>query len=260
VDRVRAASGWLCSTSQSTSDYFDLFRNSILVGKESHTWFRDKVVTVLDDHDQIRNSSRKARFAATNPPHSLALAALALNATTLGIPCIYYGSEQFFDGAGDSDRYLRECMFGGGFGAFQAKERHFFRESTWLFQELAKVFQIRREQLAIRRGRQYLREISGNGIDYGLPQMIGGEMRSVVPWSRILDRTEILLAINTDIEEDRTVSAIVDHDLHDPGTTIRCLYSTESGDIGRSIPIAEKPDGKRVVNLTVPAAGFVIFR
>jgi len=242
------------------SDYFDLFRNSILVGKGSHTWFRDKVVTVLDDHDQVRNPDRKARFPATNPPHSLALAALALNATTLGIPCIYYGSEQFFDGAGDNDRYLRECMFGGGFGAFRTKERHFFRESTWLFQELAKVFLIRREQLAIRRGRQYLREISGNGVDYGLPHMIGGEMRSVVPWSRILDRKEILLAINTDIVEARTVSVIVDHHLHSPGATMQCLYSTATADIGGSITVTEKPDGKRVVDLTVPAAGFVIYR
>ena len=122
------------------------------------------------------------------------------------------------------------------------------------------MFQIRREQLAIRRGRQYLREISGNGVDYGLPHMVGGEMRSVVPWSRILDRTEILLAINTDIEETRTASAIVDHDLHAPGTTMRCLYSTEPGDIGGSITATDKPDGKRVVDLTVPAAGFVIFR
>ncbi|WP_341487495.1 hypothetical protein [Pararhizobium sp. A13] len=109
-------------------------------------------------------------------------------------------------------------------------------------------------------GRQYLREISGNGIDYGLPKLVGGEMRSVVPWSRILDRTEVLLAINTDLEAASTVSVIVDHDLHEPGTIIRCLYSTESGEIGRAIAIVEKPDGKRVVDLSVPAAGFVIFR
>jgi glycosidase len=260
IDDIPDKLEWIPKGRRNPSDYFDLFRNSILVGKGSHTWFRDKVVTVLDDHDQVRNPNRKARFAATNPPPSLALAALALNATTLGIPCVYYGSEQFFDGAGDSDRYLRECMFGGRFGAFRTKERHFFRESTWLFEELAKIFQIRHDQQALRRGRQYLREISGNGVDYGLPQLVGGEMRSVVPWSRILDRTEVLLAINTDIEAARTVSTIVDHDLHQPATTMQCLYSTQPAEIGRAIAITEKPDGKRVVELTVPAAGFVIFR
>nr|WP_312884498.1 alpha-amylase family glycosyl hydrolase [Rhizobium laguerreae] len=217
------------------------------------------MVTVLDGHDQVRNPGRKARLAATNPPLSLALAAFALNATTLGIPCIYYGSEQSFDGAGDSDRYLRESMFGGAFGAFRSRERHFFREDTWLFQELAKVFKVRREQLALRRGRQYLREISGNGVDYGFPHMIGDEMRSIVPWSRILDRTEILLAINTDADMVRTTSVIVDHDLHQP-STLQCLYSSDPAVLVQTIAVTEKADGKHVVELTVPAAGFVIFR
>ena len=93
-------------------EYFDLFRNSLLVRKGSHVWFRNKVVTVLDDHDQVRKGGSKARFCADRPPASLAVAALALNATTLGIPCIYYGSEQMFDGegSGDSaDRYIREA-------------------------------------------------------------------------------------------------------------------------------------------------------
>jgi hypothetical protein len=46
------------------SDYFDLFRNSLLVQKDSHVWFRDKVVTLFDDHDQVRKGGHKARFCA----------------------------------------------------------------------------------------------------------------------------------------------------------------------------------------------------
>ena len=34
--------------------YFSLFRNSELIGKDSHTWLRDTVVTSFDDHDQVR--------------------------------------------------------------------------------------------------------------------------------------------------------------------------------------------------------------
>lgn len=260
IDDIPDKLEWIPKGRRNPTDYFDLFRNSILVGEGSHAWFRDKVVTVLDDHDQVRNGEHKARFAATNPPPGVALAALALNATTLGIPCIYYGSEQLFDGAGDNDRYLRECMFGGAFGAFRSRGRHFFREETWLYREIAKVLAVRRDQLALRRGRQYLREISGDGIDYGVPRVIDGEMRSIVPWSRILDRVEILLAINTDTGTARTASVIVDHDLHGRGSTLKCLYSTEDAMIGRTVTVEEKPDGKRVVDLTVPAAGFVIFR
>ena len=252
---------WMTKGHRNPSDYFDLFRNSVLVGKESHTWFRDKVVTVLDDHDQVRNGDHKARFAATRPPVPLALAALALNATTLGIPCVYYGSEQYFDGAGGSDRYLRECMCGAAFGAFRTKERHFFREDTWLFGEIGKVLAVRRAQIALRRGRQYLREISGNGIDFGLPRMIGGEMHSIVPWSRLHDRSEVLLAINTDTTSPRTAWVVVDRDVNPIGKTLSCLYSTEPPpDLGGSMTVSETSDGKRVVELTVPPAGFVIYR
>jgi glycosidase len=241
------------------ADYFDLFRNSLLVNKESHVWFRDKVVTMVDDHDQVRKGEDKARFAADGVPAALTLSALALNATTLGIPCIYYGSEQSFDGNGKSDRYLRECMFGGAFGAFRSKGRHFFREDQWVYRELAKVLALREKHIALRRGRQYLREVSGNGVDYGLPHMVGGQIRFVVPWSRLLDTSEILLAINTDRNDARTARVLIDHDLHADGSTLSCLYSTKGEDIGRTVQVENRPDGGRVVRLTVPPAGFVMY-
>ncbi len=90
-------------------EYFGLFRNSMLVQKESHVWFRNKVVTLFDDHDQVRKGGNKARFCAGDLRwKKLLLPVLAVNVLTLGIPCIYYGTEQAFAGAGDSDRYLRE--------------------------------------------------------------------------------------------------------------------------------------------------------
>jgi len=260
IDDIPDKLEWLTKGQREPAEYFDLFRNSVLVGKGSNAWFKDKVVTVLDDHDQVRNGKNKARFAATNPPRSLALAALALNATTLGIPCIYYGSEQFFDGAGGDDRYLRECMFGGAFGAFRSRQRHFFQEDAWLFQQISKVLKIRREHLPLRRGRQYLREISGNGVDFGLPRMINGEIRSIIAWSRIFDRSELLLAINTDAGAARTASVVVEHDLHATGSSLQCLYSTDASQIGGSLGISDLPDGKRVIPLSAPPAGFVIYQ
>ena len=83
--------------------YFDLFRNSLLVRKDSHAWFRDKLVTSVDDHDHVDQGEHKRRFCAGGF-EKLALAVLALNATTMGIPCIYYGTEQLFDGEGAGNR------------------------------------------------------------------------------------------------------------------------------------------------------------
>ena len=56
----------------------------------SDAYTRDKVVTMVDDHDQVwRGGNDKARFCSDEEGENLVLPALALNITTLGIPCIY---------------------------------------------------------------------------------------------------------------------------------------------------------------------------
>lgn len=248
---------WLAKGYRNPAEYFDLFRNSLQVRKESHVWFRNKVVTGYDDHDQVRKGQSKARFCADDLGKRLALAALGLNLATLGIPCIYYGSEQAFDGQGGNDRYIREAMFGGAFGPFRSSGGHAFDESHPLYQELARVLAVRRATPALRRGRQYLREISGDGEHFGLPAMLGGELRSVVPWSRIFADHEVLAAINTDPDEPRTAWVTVDDGLHPEGATLTCGYSTDRAQEGQALEV-ERRNGK-AVRLTVPPAGFVIF-
>ena len=252
---------WMVKGARDPAEYFALFRNSLQVGVDSHTWFRDRVVTGYDDHDQVRKGPSKARFAADDAGPRLALAALALNATTLGIPCVYYGSEQLFDGRGGNDRYIREAMFGGTFGPFRSQGRHAFDETHPVYVELAKILALRRRVPALRRGRQYLREISGDGSEFGLPRLLGaagpGVLRSVVPWSRIFADHEVLLAVNTDPFEPRTAWVTVDDGLHAAGATLTCRYSTDAGAIGQTVPV-EARNGKAVL-LTVSAAGFVVY-
>ena len=260
IDDIPDKLEYLVKGYRDPGEYFDLFRNSLLVQKESHVWFKNKVVTVFDDHDQVRKGQNKARFCAGGEAsRKMALNVLALNATTLGIPCIYYGTEQCFDGAGDNDRYIREAMFGGEFGAFRSHKRHCFDEDAPIYRELAKILVIRREKIALRRGRQYLREISGDGENFGLPRMLGGEIRSIVPWSRIFDDGEMLLAINTDPAGARTAWAIVDSSLHVAGDMLKCLYSTDPARVGEMLEIREVRSNLKAVRMTVPAAGFVIY-
>ncbi len=257
IDDIPDKLEYLVKGFRNPQEYFSLFRNSELLDKDSHVWFRDKVVTMFDDHDQVRKGENKARFCAQNDGHRVILNALALNATTMGIPCVYYGSEQAFDGEGGNDRYLREAMFGGMFGAFRSHNRHCFREDFPVYGELAKILKIRREKLPLRRGRQFLRKISGDGEHFGLPEMVGGQIRSVVPWSRVFNDQEILLAINTDYDQARTAWVTIDDGLHEAGQKLSCLYSTDFNQIGQAVE-TESRNG-RAVEITVPAAGFVIF-
>ena len=240
------------------AEYFDLFRNSLLVRKDSHVWFRDKVVTSVDDHDHVDQGSQKHRFCAGGF-ETLALPVMALNATTLGIPCIYYGTEQIFDGEGGgdgSDRYIREAMFGGEFGAFRSRGRHFFNEDQPVYRQLAEIHKLRRDQLTLRRGRQFLRQISGDGVNFGFPEKMNGRILSIVAWSRIFNDNELLCAINTDPDQDRTVFVTIDNDLHTAGDRLTCLYSTRPAEIGRTL-LVEARNGK-AVSLTAPSAGFVV--
>ena len=261
IDDVQDKIEYLLKGFREPREYFDLFRNSVLVRKESHAWFRNKVVTTLDDHDQVRKGGRKSRFAHDEGPGQQgcargSLAVLAFLATTMGIPCIYYGSEQQFDGHGENDRLIREAMFGGEFGAFESRGRHFFDETHFVFRELAKILQLRRQNLVIRRGRQYLREISGDGVHFGLPQMLGGVIRSIVPWSRIFNDREVLLAVNTDFDASRAAWVTIDANLHAAGEQLTFQYSTDAAQIGTTTAVANR--NGRAVLVTLPPAGFAV--
>lgn len=259
IDDIPDRLEYLVKGYRDANDYFALFRNSILVQKDSHIWFRDKVVTLFDDHDQVRKGQQKGRFCAGDQNfRKLALAVLALNATTLGIPCIYYGTEQCFDGGGNNDRYIRESMFGGEFGAFRSRFRHFFNEEGTVYTELGKILSLRKQKIALRRGRQYLRAISGDGQNFGLPAVFGGRMLSVVPWTRSFDEENLLVAINTDPDNPRTAWVDLDPGFFVSDQAIQCLYSTDPGQIGQVLTVRADGD-RRMVPLTLPGAGFVVF-
>jgi glycosidase len=261
IDDIPDKLEFLAKGARNPGDYFGLFRNSELVGQGSHTWFRNKVVTLFNDHDQVSKGQNKARFCADTAKAKGVLSALALNVMSLGIPCIYYATEQSFDGHGSgdgADRFIREAMFGGEFGAFASRGRHFFNEDSDVYKELQKILQIRSGDRIYSRGRQYLRPISGDGNNFGDPVMLGGQILSIVPWSRILDDQEALLAINTDTDTARTAWVTIDTSLHRVGDKLKCIYSTDPGQLGAETSI-EARNGL-AVPLTVPAAGFVIYR
>jgi len=109
------------------SDFFEQFRGHDLLG--SHRETGRYHVSILDDHDMVGRG--KHRFAAHSgiPNRDQQVAhAVGTQLTTLGIPCIYYGTEQALDGTEDrhdstieprgddgkipfDDRYIREAMF-----------------------------------------------------------------------------------------------------------------------------------------------------
>lgn len=123
-------------------------------------------VSILDDHDMVWRDG-KHRFSWNNTSADApaqAAHAVGVQLTTPGIPCIYYGTEQCFTGSESThdeaheprcpergcipaaDRYVRECMFGGKFGAFGTAGCHFFDPAFATYIRIAAITRLRARQ------------------------------------------------------------------------------------------------------------------
>lgn len=204
-------------------------------------------VTFIDNHDQMARPYR--RFMHRNPFPQQAVLALSYLLTSQGVPCIYYGTEQGFDGGGPDDSYVREAMFGGRWGPFGTAGRHGFNPNHEIYCGIQAVAAVRARERALRYGRQYFREISGNGIDFGHPL----DGRCTLAYSRILDSQEILVALNLE-NQPRTDHITVDRNLSAPGRTMVDLL-----DPARRVVVAES-GGRAHVRLGLPPHGVAILK
>jgi len=216
------------------NEYFALFRNSELDDHGDFAWFGQHVVTMFDDHDQVSKGSQKRRFCGMIEYRKLVFNALAVNLTTAGIPCIYYGTEQAFDSGGQpspNDQVLRENMFGGRFGGKCSKGVHFFDENAALFKAVSKLCELRHNWIALRRGRQYVHEISGDGVHFGPPAKFGERLHTLVSWSRVVADHEMLIIFNTDEISGHELYSALNPNLRREGDELHLLlsYTPESG-------------------------------
>jgi hypothetical protein len=182
----------------------------------------------------------------------------------MGIPCIYYGSEQGFDSGGrpsGSDVVLRENMFGGRFGGLSTQGRHFFNEDGDLYRALAELIDLRNKLLPLRRGRQALHHISGDGVTFGLPHRLGERMRSLVSWSRLFADQEVLVAVNTTEDQPVTAYSTVAPTFRVEGDQFQLIFwYAPRGDPPPSSLTVERRNGPLAVRMTLPAAGFAVYQ
>ena len=239
-------------------------------------------VSMLDDHDMIHRNP-KQRFSANNSgPTAADQAALAIGIqlTTLGIPCIYYGTEQAFDGGEQyhddnveprdkdgkvpfADRYVRESMFGGTFGAFGTAGCSFFNTAHPTYRRIAAMARVVKQPgsigMALRRGRQYARETRVGDAGYALP--VAGQL---VAWSRILFQQEVLVVINMHGAATQAAWVTVDAHMPRPAREMRVLYRSNWSDVQLAAPPANEvvpitdEGGRMVVRIQLPPAGMMI--
>ncbi|WP_417909404.1 alpha-amylase family glycosyl hydrolase [Candidatus Electronema sp. PJ] len=167
-------------------------------------------VTFLDNHDM----RQRIRWADSDTPDAFdqqIVLAVALLFGLQGIPCLYYGTEQGLCGHGGIDWCVREALWGKPGGGFDRNHR--------FYKAIQELSRIRDEQPALRYGRLYFRQLSGDGVRFGVSPFAPG----VLAFSRILNDQEVLVLANTSTQDEFNGYVLVDWHLHKNGDQLRVL-------------------------------------
>jgi len=253
----------------------------------SHRELGARHVSVLDDHDHV--SGDKLRFSTDAASDHQVVAGVALQLFSLGIPCIYYGSEQALAGPEEAARpflpdfthdtgtdvFLREAMFGPthprkagraglgdseasrdrtrpGFGPFGTTGRHCFNPEAAAYRRVAALTAVRGRFPVLRVGRQYQRQLSNFGAPFAMAG--AGEL---ITWSRVLDDEEALCVVNGHGTARRGGDVVVDARLNAPGGAFEVVVASEesagaaapSHHAGDRLPVRRRPDGTAFVEI-----------
>ena len=251
----------------------------------SHRNVGQRHVSILDDHDHV--FGEKIRFSSEASSDHQVVAGVALQLFTLGIPCIYYGTEQAFAGPEPSerrflpqwkgsDRYLREAMFGPehpradasdipgdgldqnlpGFGPFGTAGQHCFDPASPAYRRIAALAALRKQYPVLRVGRQYRRPIAISFIGRHFDASSPGE---IIAWSRILDDEEALCIVNAHGTDARGADVLVDASLNPPGSSMAVIANTAQAatpgeyrgfhPVGSNVPVRRRADGTAYVEI-----------
>jgi glycosidase len=196
------------------------------------------LVGFIDNHDAFWQPGRIGWQA----PDEQVIAAIGYLLCSLGTACIFYGTEQGFEGHGGDDQ-MREAMFDTASSGF-----NLLNTDCRIYQEIARIAAVMRAKQPLRFGRMYFRQISGDGVHFGYP--FGTTY--TLAFSRLLYGQETLVAYNVS-SSPRTDRVVVDASIHQQGDTMTFLY----GDNG-NVEVDQAPDGTRFVQLNLAGHQFVI--
>jgi glycosidase len=171
-------------------------------------------VTFLDNHDQPQ------RFNQPSTRPEQVTMGLAVLFCLQGIPAIYYGTEQGLQGTIDKndlhpEQSVREALWG--------RPNAFDRQNLF-YTQIKALSRLREEQPALRFGRLYFRQVSGNGRDFGQSSGTGG----LVAFSRVVSDVEVLVVANTNTQTQFDGLVLQDLYLNRPPRRMLVAYSNLS--------------------------------
>jgi glycosidase len=207
-------------------------------------------VSFLDNHDL------KERFNHPFAPQQQVTLGWACLFCLQGIPAMYYGTEQGLQGTVNPDgspdlsanESSREALWG--------KSPTPFDRQLPLFKQLQTLAALRASEPALRSGRLYFREVSGNGRDFGHSSGKGG----IIAFSRILSDREITVVANCNTQQRFDGLVLQDPDLNRQPRNMTVAFSnldTQGTGQVQLIPQARFFSGDALTGTAEAAALFV---
>tara|TARA_R110002050_G_scaffold111405_3_gene224914 strand:+ start:17943 stop:19628 length:1686 start_codon:yes stop_codon:yes gene_type:complete len=222
--------------------YAELQKNALGRGE-----YGEFLVTFIDDHDQV-GMDFKHRFGHNATPEQI-VAGMGFLICALGAPCIYYGTEQGFEGNGMDDLYIREGMFDP-----DDKETNVLNQGSWIYKRISVLAHLRQKESILKFGRMYFREISKNGVDFHFPD--GKEC--LLAFSRILHQGEILVVYNSSPKDTKEEYIAVDTTINKEGSLMDCIYGNK-----KKIRIEKNTDqeaGRLFIKVKLKPMEFLMFK
>lgn len=218
--------------------YESLKKNAMSRGE-----FGEFLVTFIDNHDQVgQNPKRRFGYDASE---AQIIAGMGFLLCALGTPCIYYGTEQGFQGTGEEDWSVREAMF-----SLEDSSVNALNKNNNIYKEIANLAHLRKDNAVLKFGRMYMRESSPDGKNFQLPR----HHDCMLAFSRILYDEEMVIVYNDSLTNEDKEYIGVDRHLNPEGSVFRFCY----GDKGK-VHVLKNEDGSRhFIKLTLKPGQFVI--
>ncbi|TDE08160.1 alpha-amylase family glycosyl hydrolase [Dyadobacter psychrotolerans] len=218
--------------------YESLRKNAMSRGE-----FGEFLVTFIDNHDQV-GQTLKQRFGSEATKEQI-IAGIGFLLCALGTPCIYYGTEQGFNGSGQDDSSIREAMF-----SLDDPTRNALNKSCHIYLEIAKLASIRKNSAVLKFGRMYMRKLSEDGKNFHLPTF----PKCLLAFSRVLYDEEFVIAYNSSLTEYDEEYILVDRLLNPSGSVFKFIF----GQSGQANVLLNEKGDLHFIKLKLAPAQFVI--
>lgn len=218
--------------------YESLRKNAMSRGE-----FGEFLVTFIDNHDQVGQLVKK-RFGNEATEDQI-IAGIGFLLCALGTPCIYYGTEQGFDGAGLGDFNIREAMF-----SLEDSKSNALNKSGRIYQQIAILAKVRKISPVLKFGRMYMRKQSQDGKIFSLPTF----EKCLLAFSRVLYDHEMVIAYNSSLNEYDQEYILVDSLINLPGEVFTFIY----GATGSAQVLTNEDGNYHFIKLSLAPSQFVI--